>query len=79
MINSEISITVYQAPATLKGKKRRALFSPEKIVTPTPINTFKSILLKAKILIERVMKEETDHVNKTNLKSTILDLQITLG
>src|SRR6266536_6320713 len=78
IINSEISITVYQAPATPKGKKRRALSSPEKMVTPTPINTPRSILLKAKILIKRVMKEETDHVNKANLESTILDLQIAL-
>src|SRR6266496_4526024 len=79
IINSEISITIYQAPATLKGKKRRALSSPEKIVTPTPINTPKSILLKAKTLIKKVIKEEIDHANKVNLESTILDLQITLG
>src|SRR6266536_3044080 len=78
IINSEISITVYQAPATPKGKKRRALSSPEKMITPTPINTPKNILLKAKTLIERVMKEKTDHINKVNLESTILDLQITL-
>ncbi len=44
------------------------------MVTPTPINTPKSILLKAKTLIERVIKEETDHTNKVNLKSAILDL-----
>src|SRR6266498_3710747 len=78
IINSETSITIYQAPATPKGKKRRVLSSPEKIVTPTPINTPKNILLKAKILIERVIKEETDHVNKINLKSAILDFQIAL-
>ena len=78
MINSEISITVYQAPTMLKGKKRRALSSFEKIATPTLINTPKSILLKAKTLIERVIKEKTDHANKANLKSAILDLQITL-
>jgi len=48
------------------------------MITPTPINTPKSILLKAKTLIERAIKEKTDHVNKINLKSTILDLQITL-
>ena len=46
--------------------------------TPTPINTPKSMLLKVKVLIERVMKEETDYVNKVNLESTILDLQIAL-
>ena len=79
IINSEISITVYQAPATPKGKKRRALFSPEKMITPTPINISKSILLKAKILIKKIIKEKTDHVNKTNLESAILDLQIALG
>src|SRR6266536_1636585 len=79
IIDSEISITLYQAPATPKGRKRRALSSPEKILTPTPINTPKSILLKAKTLIKRVIKEETDHANKINLKLTILDLQITLG
>ncbi len=79
MIDSEISMKVYQAPATPRGKKRRALSSPEKMVTPTPINTPKSMLLKAKTLIKRAMKEETDHVNKVNLKSAILDLQITLG
>ncbi len=78
IINSEISITVYQAPATPRGKKRRTLSSPKKMITPTPINTPKSMLLKAKTLIERAIKEETDHANKTNLKSTILDLQITL-
>ncbi len=74
MVDSEISITLYQAPATLKGRKRRALSSPEKMFTPTPINTLKSMLLKAKALIERVMKEETDHVNKVNLELAILDL-----
>ena len=74
MINSEISITIYQAPVTPKGKKRRALSSPEKIDTPTPINTFKSMLLKAKTLIERAMKEEIDHANKINLELAILDL-----
>jgi hypothetical protein len=37
------------------------------------------MLLKAKTLIERVMKEETDHANKVNLESAILDLQIALG
>src|SRR6266511_3008941 len=78
MVDSEISITLYQAPATLKGRKRRALSSPEKMFTPTPINIFKSMLLKAKTLIERVMKEETDHANKANLESAILDLQIAL-
>ena len=79
IINSETFMTVYQAPATLRGKKRRVLFSSENIVISIPINTFKSMLLKAKTLIERVMKEETDHANKVNLKLTILDLQITLG
>jgi len=79
MVDSEISITLYQAPATLKGRKRRALSSFKKIFTSTPINTPKSILLKTKTLIERAMKEETDHTNKINLKSTILDLQIALG
>ena len=74
IIDSEISITVYQTSATPKGKKRRALFSSEKMVIPTPINTPKSILLKAKILIKRIIKEETDHVNKVNLKSAILNL-----
>ncbi len=74
IIDSEISITIYQAPATPKGKKRRALSSSEKMVTPTLINTLKNILLKAKILIERAMKEEIDHVNKVNLDSAILDL-----
>jgi len=78
IINSEISITVYQAPATLRGKKRRILSSPEKMITPTLINTLKSMLLKAKILIERVIKEETDYANKINLESVILDLQIVL-
>ncbi len=79
MIDSETPMTVYQAPATLRGKKRRALFSPEKIIIPTPINTPKSMLLKAKILIERAIKEEIDYVNKVNLESVILDLQIILG
>ncbi len=79
IINSEIFITLFKAPATLKGKKRRALFSPEKMFTPTPINTPKNILLKAKVLMERVMKEESDHANKVNLESAILDLQIILG
>ncbi len=74
IINSEISITLYQTPATLKGRKRRALFSSKKMLTPTPINTPKSIFLKAKTLIERVMKKETDHVNKINLESAILNL-----
>ena len=49
------------------------------MATPTLINTLKSMLLKAKTLIERIMKEETDHVNKINLKLAILDLQIALG
>ena len=79
MINSEISITVYQTLATLRGKKRRVLSSPKKITISTPINTPKSILLKAKTLIERVIKEEIDYVNKVNLESAILDLQIALG
>src|SRR6266536_3279523 len=79
IINSETSITIYQAPATLKGKKRRALSSSKKIITPTPINTPKNMLLKAKILIKRAIKEKTDHTNKINLKSTILELQITLS
>src|SRR6266498_4609853 len=79
IINSETSITLYQAPATPKGRKRRALSSPEKILTPTPINTLKSMLLKAKTLIKRAIKEETDHANKINLESTILNLQIALG
>ncbi len=74
IINSEISMTVYQAPATSRGKKRRALSSPEKMIISTLINTPKSMLLKAKILIKRVIKEKTDHVNKVNLKLTILDL-----
>src|SRR6266536_6059468 len=78
IINSETSITLYQAPATPKGRKRRALSSPEKMLTPTPINIPKSILLKAKALIERAIKEKTDHANKVNLKLTILDLQIAL-
>ncbi len=67
-------MTVYQTPVTLKGKKRRILSSSKKIITPTPINTPKSILLKAKTLIKRIIKKETDHVNKINLKSTILNL-----
>ena len=79
IINSEISITIYQAPATSKKKKRKTLSSPKKIVIPTPINTPKNILLKAKTLIKRAIKEKTDHANKTNLKSAILDLQITLN
>ena len=74
MVNLETSITLYKAPAILNEKKRRALSSFEKMLTPTPINTLKSILLKAKTLIERVMKEKTDHVNKANLESAILDL-----
>src|SRR6266498_5000098 len=78
IINSKISITIYQTPATLKEKKRRALSSPKKIITPTPINSPKSMLLKAKTLIKKAKKEKTDHANKTNLKSAILDLQITL-
>ena len=48
------------------------------MVTPTLINIPKSILLKAKILIKRVMKKKTDHVNKVNLELVILDLQIAL-
>src|SRR6266536_1108672 len=79
IVNSETSMTLYQAPATPKGRKRRALSSPKKMLTPTPINTPKSMLLKAKALIERAMKEETDHANKVNLESAILDLQIALG
>src|SRR6266536_4525735 len=78
MINSEISITIYQAPATPKGKKRRALSSSEKMVIPTLINILKSIILKAKTLIKRIIKKKTDYINKVNLESTILDLQITL-
>ncbi len=74
MVDSEISMTLYQAPTTLKGRKRRALFSLKKMLISTPINTPKSILLKAKALIKRVMKEETDHVNKVNLESAILNL-----
>ncbi len=74
MINSKIFITVYQAPATPKEKKRKTLSSSEKIIISTPINTSKNILLKAKTLIKRVIKEKTDHVNKVNLKLTILDL-----
>ncbi len=49
------------------------------MVTPTLINIPKSMFLKAKTLIERVIKEETDHVNKVNLKLVILDWQIALG
>jgi hypothetical protein len=78
-MDSEMSMTLYQPPATPKGKKCRVLSSPEKICTPTPVNTFKSMLLKAKTLIERAMKEETDHANKANLESAILNLQIALG
>ena len=74
IINSEIFIKIYQAPATLREKKRRILSSSEKIATPTLINTPKNILLKAKTLIKRAMKEETDHANKVNLELTILDL-----
>ena len=37
------------------------------------------MLLKAKTLIERAIKEETDYVNKVNLDLVILDLQIALG
>ncbi len=48
------------------------------MTTPTPINTPKSILLKAKTLIERAIKKEIDHVNKVNLELAILNLQITL-
>ena len=79
MVDLEIFRTLYQAPAILKGRKRRALSSLEKMLTPTLINIFKSILLKVKVLIERVMKEETDHANKVNLELAILDLQIALG
>src|SRR6266498_5753610 len=79
MIDSETFMKVYQAPATPRGKKRRALSSPEKMVISTPINTPRSMLLNAKIMIERAMKEETDHANKANLESVILDLQIVLG
>src|SRR6266511_2049882 len=79
MINSEIFIKIYQAPATSREKKRRTLSSSEKMITPTPINTPRSMLLKAKTLIERAMKEEIDHANKVNLESAILDLQIALG
>ncbi len=42
--------------------------------TPILIYTPKNILLKAKILIKRVMKEKTDYVNKINLDLVILDL-----
>src|SRR6266511_6098366 len=79
MINSEIFITIYQTPVMLREKKRRALASSEKIVISTLINTLKSILLKAKTLIKRAIKEKIDYVNKVNLESAILDLQITLG
>jgi len=79
MVDSEIFITLYQAPAILKGRKRRALSSSEKMFISIPINIPKSILLKAKTLIERAIKEEIDHVNKVNLESAILDLQIALG
>jgi len=72
-------MTVYQTPATLREKKRKTLSSFKKIVTPILINTPKSMLLKAKILIKRVMKEEIDYANKVNLESAILDLQIALG
>ena len=41
---------------------------------PTLINTPKNILLKAKTLIERAIKEEIDHANKVNLELVILDL-----
>ena len=78
IINSKTSITIYQTPVTSIEKKRRALSSSKKIITPTLINIFKSILLKAKTLIKRVIKEKTNHVNKTNLELTILNLQITL-
>jgi len=78
MIDSETSMTVYQAPTTPRGKKRRALSSPKKITTPTPINTPKSMLLKVKTLIKKAIKKETDHANKANLESAILDLQIAL-
>ncbi len=44
------------------------------MITPTPINTPKSMLLKVKILIKKIMKEKTDHVNKVNLELAILDL-----
>ncbi len=44
------------------------------MITLILINTLRSILLKAKILIERAIKEETDHVNKINLELVILDL-----
>ncbi len=74
IINSEIFMTVYQAAVTLRGKKRRALSLSEKMVTPTLINTSKSMFLKAKTLIKRAMKEKTDHANKTNLELAILDL-----
>src|SRR6266536_451171 len=79
IINSETSITIYQAPATPKGKKCKTLSSPKKIITSTLINTPKSMLLKAKTLIKRAIKEETNHANKINLKLAILDLQIALG
>ncbi len=37
------------------------------------------MLLKTKILIKKIIKEKTDHANKVNLKSAILDLQIALN
>ena len=77
--DSEISMIVHQGSTTSKGKKRRALSSPEKRNTPTPTITPKSMLLRAKTLIERAIREETDHANKVNLESAILDLQIALG
>ncbi len=49
------------------------------MITPTPINTPKSILLKAKTLIKRAIKEKIDHANKINLNLAILNLQITLS
>ncbi len=49
------------------------------MVIPTSINIPKNMLLKAKILIKRAIKEETDHANKVNLESAILDLQIALS
>ena len=79
MIDSEISMTVYQAPVTPREKKRRALSSFKKMVTSTLINISKSMLLKAKTVIKRVMKKEIDYVNKVNLELVILDLQITLN
>src|SRR6266536_3419721 len=79
IVNSEISITLYQETATSKGRKRRELSSSKKMLTPTPINIPKSMLLKAKVLIKRAIKEETDHTNKVNLELAILDLQIILN